>query len=138
MTVLNPRCPRRPPRSDWLPSPHHAVAGEYGGKRHRLLSAGQGRIGESGGREGNVEVGVTDCGIAIAPELQEPVFERFVRVDSARSRATAGTGLGLALAKHGAANHEGRVRLWNRPDTGSTFTLQLPAYHDETTGVNQR
>ncbi len=82
-------------------------------------------------RQGNVEISVTDRGIGIAPELQERVFERFFRVDPARSRATGGTGLGLAIVKHVAANHNGRVRLWSRQDTGSTFTLQLPAYHED-------
>ena len=82
-------------------------------------------------RQGNVEVSVTDRGIGIAPEQQERVFERFFRVDPARSRATGGTGLGLAIVKHVAANHNGRVRVWSRPGTGSTFTLQLPVYDDD-------
>jgi two-component system sensor histidine kinase SenX3 len=50
-------------------------------------------------------------------------------VDKARSRATGGTGLGLAIVKHIAANHNGSIRLWSRPGTGSTFTLSIPAYH---------
>lgn len=82
-------------------------------------------------RQGCVEISVTDRGIGIAPELQERVFERFFRVDPARSRATGGTGLGLAIVKHVAANHDGQVRLWSRQDTGSTFTLALPAHHDD-------
>ena len=75
-----------------------------------------------------VEVSVTDRGIGIALADQERVFERFFRVDKARSRATGGTGLGLAIVKHVAANHNGSIRLWSRPGTGSTFTLSIPAY----------
>ena len=54
------------------------------------------------------------------------MFERFFRVDKARSRATGGTGLGLAIVKHVAANHNGAIRLWSQPGTGSTFTLSIP------------
>jgi two-component system sensor histidine kinase SenX3 len=79
-------------------------------------------------RNGNVEISVTDRGIGIPKEYHERVFERFFRVDKARSRATGGTGLGLAIVKHVAANHNGTVRLWSRPGTGSTFTLVLPAH----------
>jgi two-component system, OmpR family, sensor histidine kinase SenX3 len=81
-------------------------------------------------RGGNVEIAVTDRGIGIAREHQERVFERFFRVDKARSRATGGTGLGLAIVKHIAANHNGTIRLWSQPGTGSTFTLSIPAYED--------
>ncbi|UXA18647.1 cell wall metabolism sensor histidine kinase WalK [Mycobacterium sp. SMC-4] len=76
----------------------------------------------------NIEIAVTDRGIGIAAADQERVFERFFRVDKARSRATGGTGLGLAIVKHVAANHNGSIRLWSRPGTGSTFTLSIPAY----------
>lgn len=77
-------------------------------------------------RGGNIEIAVTDRGIGIAPADQERVFERFFRVDKARSRATGGTGLGLAIVKHVAANHNGSIRLWSQPGTGSTFTLSIP------------
>lgn len=78
----------------------------------------------------NIEIAVTDRGIGIARADQERVFERFFRVDKARSRATGGTGLGLAIVKHVAANHNGSIRLWSQPGTGSTFTLSIPAYPD--------
>jgi two-component system, OmpR family, sensor histidine kinase SenX3 len=81
-------------------------------------------------RGDNVEIAVTDRGIGIARADQERVFERFFRVDKARSRATGGTGLGLAIVKHVAANHNGSIRLWSQPGTGSTFTLSIPAYPD--------
>lgn len=77
-------------------------------------------------RGDNIEIAVTDRGIGIAPADQERVFERFFRVDQARSRATGGTGLGLAIVKHVAANHNGSIRLWSQPGTGSTFTLSIP------------
>lgn len=77
---------------------------------------------------GDIEIAVTDRGIGIALVDQQRVFERFFRVDKARSRATGGTGLGLAIVKHVAANHNGSIRLWSRPGTGSTFTLTIPAY----------
>ena len=82
----------------------------------------------------SVEIAVTDRGIGIAKADQERVFERFFRVDKARSRTTGGTGLGLAIVKHVAANHNGTIRLWSRPGTGSTFTLSIPVYPDETGG----
>jgi two-component system, OmpR family, sensor histidine kinase SenX3 len=80
--------------------------------------------------DGLVEIAVTDRGLGIAPEFQERVFERFFRIDQARSRSTGGTGLGLAIVKHVAANHGGDVQLWSKPGTGSTFTLRIPAYPD--------
>lgn len=79
-------------------------------------------------RGDNIEISVTDRGIGIEKADQERVFERFFRVDKARSRATGGTGLGLAIVKHVAANHNGAIRLWSQPGTGSTFTLSIPAY----------
>lgn len=78
--------------------------------------------------DGFVEIAVTDRGLGIAPEHQERVFERFFRIDQARSRSTGGTGLGLAIVKHVAANHGGAVTLWSKPGTGSTFTLRIPAH----------
>ncbi|PRX45534.1 two-component system sensor histidine kinase SenX3 [Prauserella shujinwangii] len=78
--------------------------------------------------DGYVEIAVTDRGIGIAKDEQQRVFERFYRVDKARSRVTGGTGLGLAIVKHVAANHGGEVKLWSSPGTGSTFTLRIPAH----------
>jgi two-component system, OmpR family, sensor histidine kinase SenX3 len=86
----------------------------------------------------NVEIAVTDRGIGIAREDQERVFERFFRVDKARSRATGGTGLGLAIVKHVAANHNGSIRLWSQPGTGSTFTLSIPAYPEHEDDPDER
>ena len=82
-------------------------------------------------RDDQIDIAVTDRGIGIALADQERVFERFFRIDKARSRATGGTGLGLAIVKHVAANHNGTIQLWSRPGTGSTFTLSIPAYWND-------
>lgn len=79
-------------------------------------------------RGDNIEIAVTDRGFGIARADQERVFERFFRVDKARSRETGGTGLGLAIVKHVAANHNGSIRVWSQPGTGSTFTLSIPGF----------
>lgn len=77
-------------------------------------------------RDGLAQVTVTDRGPGIAPDDQERVFERFYRIDSARSRNTGGTGLGLSIVKHVVSNHGGEVNLWSQPGQGSTFTVRLP------------
>ncbi|NLT54735.1 MAG: cell wall metabolism sensor histidine kinase WalK, partial [Actinomycetales bacterium] len=69
---------------------------------------------------------VADQGIGIAKDEQERIFERFYRIDKARSRATGGTGLGLSIVKHVAANHGGEVTVWSVEGEGSTLTLRLP------------
>lgn len=75
---------------------------------------------------GVVEIAVTDQGVGIPEEDLDRVFERFFRVDPARSRHTGGTGLGLAIVKHVVQNHGGDVRVWSQPGNGSTFTIRLP------------
>lgn len=75
---------------------------------------------------GVVEIAVTDQGIGIPEEDLDRVFERFYRVDQARSRHTGGTGLGLSIVKHAVQNHGGDVRVWSKPGRGSTFTIRLP------------
>ena len=73
-----------------------------------------------------VDVEVEDHGIGIPRRDLERVFERFYRVDRARSRETGGTGLGLAIVRHVASNHAGEVRVESTEGEGSTFTLRLP------------
>ncbi len=91
-------------------------------------SAPETRVGVGARLAGDfVEISVTDEGIGIPPEDVERIFERFYRVDPARSRATGGTGLGLALVKHIVTNHGGHVTVWSAEGSGSTFTLHLPA-----------
>jgi two-component system, OmpR family, sensor histidine kinase SenX3 len=77
-----------------------------------------------------VEVSVKDEGIGIERSELDRVFERFYRVDPARSRETGGTGLGLAIVKHVMNNHGGEVTVWSTPGVGSTFTLRVPAAVD--------
>ncbi len=78
-----------------------------------------------------VEITVSDNGIGIAPAELSRIFERFYRVDYARSRANGGTGLGLSIVKHIAASHGGEVTVWSQPGRGSTFTIKIPAHlHD--------
>src|SRR6266536_1535579 len=72
------------------------------------------------------EVSVADQGIGIPERDLERIFERFYRVDPARSRVTGGTGLGLAIVKHVTAAHGGKVTVWSKEGAGSTFTLRLP------------
>ncbi|WP_375425835.1 sensor histidine kinase [uncultured Friedmanniella sp.] len=75
-----------------------------------------------------VEITVSDNGIGISPNELDRIFERFYRVDYARSRANGGTGLGLSIVKHIAATHGGDVSVWSQPGAGSTFTIKIPAH----------
>jgi two-component system sensor histidine kinase SenX3 len=75
-----------------------------------------------------VEIAVLDHGIGIPPRDIDRIFERFYRVDRARSRETGGTGLGLAIVRHVAVNHDGDVRVASTQGEGSTFTLTLPRH----------
>jgi two-component system sensor histidine kinase SenX3 len=78
-----------------------------------------------------VEISVTDQGIGIPEEELDRIFERFYRVDPARSRETGGTGLGLSIVKHVSTKHGGEVKVWSSPNVGSTFALRLPSYSQE-------
>lgn len=77
-------------------------------------------------QDGMLEISVVDQGIGIPKSDQERIFERFYRVDPARSRQTGGTGLGLAIVKHVCASHGGDCTVWSNPGDGSTFTMRLP------------
>ena len=74
-------------------------------------------------------VKVTDSGIGIPAEYQDQIFERFYRVDKARSRETGGTGLGLAITKNVILMHEGAVKVLSEEDKGSTFVVRIPLKH---------
>ncbi|MCD6430127.1 MAG: HAMP domain-containing protein [Deltaproteobacteria bacterium] len=76
------------------------------------------------GKEAIIEV--EDTGIGIEPQDKERIFERFYRVDKARSRGLGGTGLGLAIVRHIVMAHQGRVEVDSRPGIGSTFRLIFP------------
>ncbi|MHB8522767.1 MAG: sensor histidine kinase [Limisphaerales bacterium] len=83
-----------------------------------------------GGREPAnqpVELWVRDDGPGIPPEAKERIFERFYRIDKARSRERGGTGLGLAIVKHIVQTHGGEVRVESEPGRGATFHVTLPA-----------
>jgi two-component system phosphate regulon sensor histidine kinase PhoR len=89
---------------------------------------GQGtvKIKARAGDAGQVEVSVEDDGPGIPPESIERVFERFYRVDKARSREQGGTGLGLSIVKHIVQSHGGRVWAKSDPGQGATFFFTLP------------
>jgi two-component system sensor histidine kinase SenX3 len=78
-----------------------------------------------------VEISVADQGIGIPEDELDRIFERFYRVDPARSRETGGTGLGLSIVKHVSTKHGGEVKVWSSPNVGSTFALRLPIYHQD-------
>jgi two-component system, OmpR family, phosphate regulon sensor histidine kinase PhoR len=78
---------------------------------------------------GEIEVSVQDDGPGIPPEALERIFERFYRVDKARSREQGGTGLGLAIVKHLVQSHGGRVWATSEAGQGATFYFVLPGNH---------
>lgn len=82
-----------------------------------------------------IDISVTDQGIGISESEQDRIFERFYRVDPARSRQTGGTGLGLSIVKHVASKHGGEVKVWSVENVGSTFSLRLPIYDSQTENV---
>ena len=73
-----------------------------------------------------VEIAIQDAGIGIPPEALPRIFERFYRVDPARSREAGGAGLGLCIARTIAEAHGGRIEVQSIPGAGSTFTIVLP------------
>jgi len=89
-------------------------------------------------KDGVVEITVSDQGIGISLEDQSRIFERFYRVDPARSRTTGGTGLGLAIVKHVCENHGGEVSVWSVPGQGSTFTMKFPQMEEESVIENSK
>jgi two-component system phosphate regulon sensor histidine kinase PhoR len=91
---------------------------------HGLISVGARNLPTSGERR--VEIFVRDTGAGIPPEDQPRLFERFYRVDKARSRELGGTGLGLAIVKHLVRAHGGEVRVESQLAQGSTFLFTLP------------
>ncbi|WP_223362277.1 two-component system histidine kinase PnpS [Sporolactobacillus terrae] len=74
-------------------------------------------------RKDEVDVVITDTGIGIEKDKIPRVFERFYRIDKARSRDSGGTGLGLAIVKHLVEAHEGRIHVESEPGRGSAFTI---------------
>jgi two-component system sensor histidine kinase SenX3 len=78
--------------------------------------------------DGLAEISISDQGLGIPEKEIDRIFERFYRVDPARSRMTGGTGLGLSIVKHVVTNHGGDISVWSVEGSGSTFTIRLPLY----------
>ncbi len=74
-------------------------------------------------------VTVADSGIGIPEEFQEHIFERFYRVDKARSRETGGTGLGLAITRSAVLMHQGSIKVESKEGDGTVFTVRIPLTH---------
>mgnify|MGYP003339745546 FL=1 len=83
------------------------------------------------------EITIKDQGVGIAETDLNRIFERFYRVDAARSRETGGTGLGLSIVKHVISNHGGDIQVWSAPGTGSTFTVLLPIVNSKRNDINE-
>lgn len=120
-----------------LPDPQTKVRADEEGLRQILdnlvdnavkYTPAGGTVKVRASREGNtVHLEVQDTGIGIPRQLQPRVFERFFRVDKARSRELGGTGLGLSIVKHLAQSFGGSVSVQSQPGQGTTFTVELPA-----------
>ena len=85
------------------------------------------RVGLRRAEDGRIEISVADHGIGIPQKDLERIFERFYRVDQARSRQTGGTGLGLSIVRHAVNNHNGAVEVESREGAGTTFRILLPS-----------
>ncbi|MEB2287191.1 MAG: ATP-binding protein [Anaerolineae bacterium] len=85
-----------------------------------------------------VDVSVTDTGVGIPAEDLPHIFDRFYRVDKARSRVQGGTGLGLSIAKWLVEAHGGQIAVTSEPGSGSTFTIRLPLAADQKQRVSVR
>ncbi len=79
----------------------------------------------------DMSIAVVDQGLGIAPKDHERIFERFYRVDRARSRSTGGTGLGLSIVRHVVDNHGGKIEVKSNEGEGATFTVVLPRQKDQ-------
>lgn len=106
---------------------HQALANLVSNAITYSPAGGEVRITAAPLDDGMIEISVTDHGQGIAPHHLNRIFERFYRIDRARSRDQGGTGLGLAIVKHIALMHGGRVDVESRLGAGSTFKLILPA-----------
>ena len=81
-------------------------------------------------RVDDLTIAVIDQGLGIAPKDHERIFERFYRVDRARSRSTGGTGLGLSIVRHVVDSHGGKIEMKSNEGEGATFTVVLPRQKD--------
>ncbi len=111
---------------------------KYGGpgKPVRIAARPVERMPESGAR--GVAVSVRDQGNGI-PAVHVPrLTERFYRVDKGRSRGIGGTGLGLAIVKHIVSRHRGHILIESAPESGSTFTVTVPTFLQDTSNITDR
>jgi len=92
------------------------------GRTQGMVTVGSGKT-----EDGKIEVFVQDDGPGIPPESLDRIFERFYRVDKARSREQGGTGLGLSIVKHIVQSHGGKVWVKSEAGKGATFCFTLPA-----------
>jgi two-component system, OmpR family, phosphate regulon sensor histidine kinase PhoR len=99
----------------------NAIKSSEPGRTVRIFAAADAAV------PGGVTITVRDQGCGIAPEHLPRLFERFYRVDKARSRKAGGTGLGLSIVKHIVQAHGGTIAVESEPGVGSTFTIRLPA-----------
>jgi len=83
----------------------------------------------------SARLSVSDNGIGISPEILPYVFDRFVRADESRTRATGGAGLGLSIAQWIAARHNGHIEVLSREGIGTRMTLVLPAMVEDEGGA---
>jgi two-component system phosphate regulon sensor histidine kinase PhoR len=79
--------------------------------------------------ESRIEISVSDTGVGIPPEDLSRIFERFYRVDKARSRQVGGTGLGLSIVKHAIEQMNGAIAVESRLGSGARFTITLPQFN---------
>jgi signal transduction histidine kinase len=79
----------------------------------------------------NFHIKVADSGVGIPDDCKDRVFERFYRVDKARSRDTGGTGLGLAITRNVVLMHNGNIKLYSESGVGTTFTIKIPINMEE-------
>lgn len=86
----------------------------------------------------NFYVKVADSGVGIPDDCKEHVFERFYRVDKARSRDTGGTGLGLAITKSVIQMHKGSIKLYSESGEGTTFTIRIPMKLDVSEEITRK
>jgi len=98
---------------------HNAIRHSPSGSQISLIAAR---------RAGKIDVSVKDSGPGIAPEYHQKIFERFFRVDKARSRSRGGVGLGLAIAKRAVERNGGQIVVESNSDRGSVFRIELPSW----------
>jgi signal transduction histidine kinase len=88
-------------------------------------------------KETNAFIAISDTGIGIPPEHLPHIFERFYRVDKARSRADGGVGLGMAIAKYIADSHGGKIEVESEVGKGTTFSISIPLKNMEPTPLSR-